>query len=359
MGFLESSRLRLRLARLRKQVEAEPAPHGIAELARGYLAIGDRAAAGEVLDFGERLFKESDALARARAALRGFELEERLQRAKEQHRERASVATYLELADAYRSLGREDQYGATLREALERFQSDSTVLTQLGDLRHRRFHESFASPDALAAIELYERAIASERENLKAHIQLAELYWKIGAARHAKAALDGLLAICPDHERAKRLVRRVGRAADVATQEDLWSLLAEVEEHMTLRNGDETDGGAMDGLGQIDPIPEIERVHGRASARQAVYFDAKGAMHAKACDPEFADSVRRLRDVCLRATRGMAVGTPSSFAFEAEDGAILVEMKRGAAFGLLISGKSSREDAAVAARDALERLTRG
>lgn len=358
MGFIEQSRQRLRLSRQRKQLESEPRPHALCELARGYLALGDRDVANEVVEFAARIFPDSEDVRRLRATLHGGDLDARLLRAKEEVAKRPNVASFLELADAYRALGRDEQYGSTLREALERFQADSTVLTQLAELRYRRYLESFATPDGKAALDLYQRAIGADRENLKARFQAAELLYRIGAFAACDAQIRELLEIAPEHDRAAILARHL--ESSVEDTRDLLSCFAQVEERMEFAGQPlPWDRTTTSSANPIDPMPELELLTERCRARQVVYFDGAGVMHARRCDSSFADSVAKLNEACARAGRGMELGASSRFTIEADSGSIVLEMKRGAAIGLLLPEQDSVDAAAVIARDSLERMTAG
>lgn len=363
MGFIDQSRQRMRLARQRKQLESEPRPHALSELARAYLSFGDRSSAEEVAQFAGRLFPESEDVKRLCASLRGGDLDARLLQAKEAVSKRPSVASFLELADSYRALGRDDQYGITLREALERFQQDTTVLTQLAELRYRRYQDSFATPDGKAALDLYDRAIDADADNLKARFQSAELLYRIGANDRCKSQLEKLLAISPEHERAERLLELL---TDDAPEDscDLLSAFALVEERMEfVRDRLPWDVARIAAVrssdSMFDPVAELETLASTSRARQVVYFDVDGVMHARRCESAFAESVRRVAEACCRAGRGMELGAPARFTIEAETGSIVLEMKRGASLGLLIDAAAQVESAAIAARDSLERMTRG
>lgn len=362
MGFIDQSRQRMRLARQRKQLESEPRPHALSELARAYLSFGDRSSAEEVAEFAGRLFPESEDVKRLCASLRGGDLDARLLQAKAAVSKRPSVASFLELAEAYRALGRDDQYGTTLREALERFQQDTTVLTQLAELRYRRYQDSFATPDGKAALDLYERAIEADADNLKARFQSAELLYRIGANEPCKAQLEKLLAISPEHERAERLLGFL--TADAPDDScDLLSAFALVEERMEFVRErlpwDAARTVAIRSDSMFDPVAELETLANASRARQVVFFDASGVMHARRCESAFAESVRRVAESCCRAGRGMELGAPARFTIEAETGSVVLEMKRGASLGLLIDAHAQVESAAIAARDSLERMTRG
>jgi tetratricopeptide (TPR) repeat protein len=363
MGFLEQSRQRGRLGRLRKQLESEPRPHGLADLARGYLALGEPRVATEVVDFALRHFPDSVEVKRLAATLRGEDLDARLRDAKIAVRERSSVAAWLELADAYRALGREDQYGTTLREALERFQQDSTVLTQLADLRYRRFLTSYATPDGKTALDLALRAIDADRENLKARFQVAELLYRIGAVKACRAQLSALLELAPEHERAVRLTREIAAIDDSVERDvDLLSHFAQVEERMDFVHPtmpwDPAPARASAVEDNVDPLPEIDRLQDRPHVHEVVYFDTADGMHSRRCSPGFADSVQQLAAASHRAVRGMELGSPISLTIEGADRALVIQMKRNSALGALLAPDASLNAVVTAACDVLERLTR-
>lgn len=363
MGFLSFSKEKLRLARLNRQLRSEPRPHGLAELARCYLALGDAGSAEDVLRFGEKLFKDSEELAKVRQQIRGDELERAIADAREAVKTNPSGLTYLTLAEALREAGRGDQCLATLREAAERFAGDSAVLTQLGELRYRRFLESFAVTDGRAAQALFEQSVAAEPIALRARFRLAELFWRVGAFGHAAACIAELMKHEPSHERGALLrdaLAARGATAAQAAEEDLFSLYSSVEECTALAAAlpygpaEDDANGPSSLLG--DAKTEVERIAAETHAREAMYVDAQGTVFASGCSSQLLETVNGLAPVSQRAARGMELGAPSRLVVEGRDGTLLMEMKKGALIALLLPRKAPMDGAAVSARDALERL---
>ncbi|MBI4879231.1 MAG: hypothetical protein HY812_06175 [Planctomycetes bacterium] len=354
---------------MRRRLASEPRPHAIAELARAYLGLGEAEVAAEVLQSGLSLFPASAELARVRLLVASEEKVRRLRAAKELVQRRPCPQAALELADAYRSLDRWDQHAQVLREALERYGENGTVLAQLGELRLHRFLESAAAADALAAEDLLRRALDVEPEALKPRLLLAELSYRVGGVPHARAQIARLLAIAPEHERAARLRDALEREqpGDAAHAEDFRSLLAEVEERMRLLHGrlpweEETaaeDAAARERAPFAEPGAEAEALARISGAERVLLIDERGAAWGAARDGAFDAAVRDLAALCQRAARGMELGVPASLVVEGESGAFVLEMKRGALAGLALPARVDAGAAAVAARDALERLVRG
>ncbi len=369
MGFLARSRERIRLSRLRRRLASEPRPHAIAELARAYLGLGEAGLAAEVLHSGLSQFPASTELARVQLLAASEEGLHRLRAAKELVQRSPCVQFSLELADAYRSLGRHEQYAQVLREALERYGENGTVLAQLGEVRLRRFLESTAAADALAAEGLLLRALKVEPEALKPRFLLAELYYRVGGVQHAREQIERLLAAAPAHERAARLRDALDReaAAAAAGIEDFRSLLAEVEERMRLLHGRlpwEEEPAAQDAAAPerapfAEPGAEAAALARASGAERVLLIDERGAAWGAARDGAFDATVRDLAALCQRAARGMELGVPASLVVEGETGAFVLEMKRGALAGLVLPARAGAGTAAVAARDSLERLVRG
>ncbi len=366
MGFLSSSKELVRLTRLRRELESEPRPHGIAELARAYLALGENEVAQEVIDFGRTTFPESDDLKRVASLVTAEAAKARLSDAKEAARHNPTVQSWLELADVYKSMDRIDLCTATLREALERFGDNGTVLTQLGEIRLQRFMETIASTDALAAESLLRRALEIDPEALKPRYLLAELCFRVGAFDRSRTLVEQLLQISPQHERGRELANQlvdVDRSME-NDKLDFYSLLMIVEERMSLNAtggagaGGETGRDSSRSAGLSAPDDEFLRISRSLGAGVTMLIDSDGPEWGTADDKQTADSVRSLSSVMNRAARGMELGVPARVVVEGSDGALVLEQKRNLTFALVLPGAARVDAAAVAARDALERLVR-
>jgi len=322
-----------------------------------------------VLDFGTSLFPDSEEIDRVRQFVISEEKALRLKAAKEFVRERPGVQSYLELADAYRSLGRLDQCSSVLRDALEQYGENGTVLAQLGESRLCRYLDSVAAADGLAAEDLLRRAIEVEPEALKPRSLLAELYYRVGGVHHAREQISALLAIAPEHDRAEQLRRELENEtpADSREAEDIHSLLTEVEERMRLFHGrlpwdpepDAEDGDDEDRMPFAEPEVEVAALARESMATRTLLIDGQGGEWGVGQDAGFEGTVRDLSALCHRAARGMELGVPARLLVEGESGSFVLEMKRGAEVGLVLPEESDPDMAAVAARDALERLVRG
>ncbi len=366
MGLLAIPKERIRLGRLRRQLAREPYPHGFAEAARGYLALGDLDQARSILADGLRLFPEAEELAKARMFLVSRDREAEFVAAKERVRTQPSIQSYLALADAYEALGRMEQCSATLREAVEKFPRSSTPYIKLADLRYARFLSGCAAADGHAAEQLYRRAVEREREALKPHFMLAQYYCRVGAREHALAEVKELLALAPDHERGIALKEMLNKmpASTNGDIEDVASLAAGVEDRQrfaveSLPWEERVESSARAPL--ADPAQEVERLASTSGTRRVMVVDGAGREYfARAdADPHLASSVTDLAAVCHRAARGMELGPPQRLEISGASGTFVIEMKRDVAAGLVLDENADSEIAGTAARDALERMVRG
>lgn len=360
MRFLSGSKEDIRLSRWRKELEAEPRPNGFAELARAYLARGEPDAARELLTQAEALFPDSDVVRRVRTLLSKSEGHERLTAAKEAVRKSPSAQTYLELADAHRSDGRTDLCLATLRDLIDRFGDHATALIQLGEIRCRRFRDNLSATDGVAAEDLLLRALAVEPEALKPRFLLGVLYFLIGAHERARRELATLLRDEPSHERAVLLLGALPDPSGTPEGEDVLAMLSAVEERMSIpatpwESEESSDG---DDSFAADPDAELARIADETGAAVACLFGRDDAVWSTGPAARLEEVGPRLRDVFQRAARGMELGVPASLIIEGERGAMVMEMKGAAAMSLLVSERTDAANAAIVARDAVERLVR-
>lgn len=377
MGLLSLSKERFRLGRLRKSLEKEPLPHGIAECVLGYLTLGDQAAAQEVLEFGCSVFPDAQEIRRLQARMTSVEGERRVREAKEAVKSAPSVSAHLELADAYRALQRDDACAATLEELLKRHGEQCSALVQLGAMRLERYRDSLKASDALAAKSWLERAALADADAVKPHYLLAELFALVGAWAPARACAERALALAPEHERARRLLREVDHrqvesntdpSASAATESTFESLVLQIEIARSFgaaRNVDRADGASI-AVPLQAPTAEVQRLR-EGTGASCVVFGAQSRPSVESHDlvtecedglRERSNVMRDLADLCDRAARGMDLGAPARLVIEGADSTCILELKRGAFMGVLVGSDHDVEGSAVATRDALERVVR-
>jgi len=366
MGILSSSRERSRLSKLQSQLQAEPRPHGLAQLARDYLALGDGAAAREVLEFAKALFPESEELNRVSNLFISGETLSRLSSLKEQARRTGTAQAYLELAEAYQQLGNQEQQISTLRQMLELFAENCSALAQLGTVRFERFLSSLAATDGQAAESLLVRAISADVEALKPRFVLADLYFRVGAIRRAGEVLEGLLALSPGHERALRMRARVDEIPPEEQDplEDFRSLLNQVEERRQLMHPAppwEARAPAEKGIRELVEVPgaEMERLKEQTGARCALVLSGAGTLVNINATDDLERMSRSLSALCHRTARGMQLGAAAGLMVEGAGGSLVMELKHETVMSLVLDRTRDARSAAVAARDSLERLSRG
>ena len=366
MGILFSSRERLRLSKQRRQLKEEPRPHGLAQLARAYLAMGDGTVAREVLEFGRSLFPESEELNRVRVLFVSGEKQSRLSSVKEQARKTGTAQAYLELAHAYQQTGNQEQQISTLRQMLELFGENCSALAQLGYIRFSRFLSNLATSDALAAKSLLQRAVASDVEALKPRFVLADLFFRVGAVQRAEQVLAGLLELSPGHERALQMRAELDAIPpeDRDPMEDFRSLLGQVEESTRLMHAAppwETHLQVEAEVRELVEEPEVEvkRLAEQTGAREALAFDSEATLANQNASSDLAQLSRSLSALCQRTARGMQLGAPACLVVEGTSGSLVLEFKHETVMSLVLGREIDARSAAVAARDSLERLSRG
>ncbi|MBK6940579.1 MAG: hypothetical protein IPH13_10320 [Planctomycetes bacterium] len=377
MGLLSLSKERFRLGRLRKSLEKEPLPHGIAECVLGYLTLGDHAAAQEVLEFGCSVFPDAQEIRRLQARMTSVEGERRVRDAKEALKNAPTAQAYLELADAYRALQRDDSCAATLEDLLKRHGEQCSALVQLGAMRLERYRDSLKASDAIAAKSWFDRAALADADAIKPHYLLAELFALVGAWAPARACADRTLALAPEHERARRLLREIDHrqaesnaeagSADPA-DETFESLVLQIEIARSFgaaRNVERAEGASITMPLQA-PTAEVQRLRETTGA-SCVVFGAQSRPSVEShdlvteCDDglrERSNVMRDLADLCDRAARGMDLGAPARLVVEGADSTCILELKRGTFMGVLVGRDHDVEGSAVATRDALERVVR-
>lgn len=366
MGILAASRERLRLSRQRRRLQQEPRPHGFAELARAYLALGDRRAAAAVFASGRSLFPEAEELRRLGVLFAAQEDCERLRHAKERAAGQPSAQSFLEWADAYRALGQGRRCREVLVELLARFGEHCTALTVLGEMRFAGYLDTLAPVDALEAEALLGRAVAADREALKPRFLLADLYYRVGAYHAAEKLARELVALTADHERAQRLLDEIGRRPRGAGPEDFRSQLAAVEDRMALAEPAppwerQRDRAGGESLPEVDPATEMAHLVEGLGARGAALSRREVGTVVAAGDAgtAFANAASRVMTVCQRAARGMELGLASRLVVEGDGGAAVVEGKGDLLLAAVLPASADVRQAAVATRDAIERLAGG
>lgn len=388
MGLLSLSKERFRLGRLRKSLEKEPLPHGIAECVLGYLTLGDHEAAQEVLEFGCSVFPDAQEIRRLQARMTSVDGERRVRDAKEQVRSAPSAQAYLELAGAYRALSRDESCAATLEELIKRFGEHCSALVQLGAMRLERYRDSLKATDAIAAKAWLDRAAAADADAVKPHYLLAELFAQVGARTAARACIERTLSLAPEHDRARRLLREldhqqadllkadptnpapapIDSAAPDVAETDFEALALRIEISRSFgeaRIAYQTDDGSIT-VPLQSPTAEVARLRDHTKA-SCVVFGAQSRPSVEAHDlvtecedglRERSNVMRDLADLCDRAARGMDLGAPARLVVEGADSTCILELKRGAFMGVLVGPDHDVEGSAVATRDALERVVR-
>ena len=361
MGFLGLSRERSRLASWRKELERSPRPHGLAELARRYLALGESEDADAVLRMGESLFPTSNEIRRVRSMILADASEDRLRDAKERARSKPSVETLLELADSYRSVGRMEQCAASLRELIDGFGENPRALAELAEIRFARYRDSLAATDGRATADLLRRAIEADATVAAPYALMAELYALIGCVAFAIQNAEMAIEHDGQDERMNELREDLLADGGADRYEDVDSQLTLVEDSREfvrrLPWESENAEAEDDRTPLAAPDEELTRLRENGLARVSLSADGTsfgdGPGHEELREPGLAIS-----KVFARAARGMELGSPSGVIVECENGALLMEFKNGASLALTTEGTARLERVAMQARDSLERVVR-
>ncbi len=239
---------------------------------------------------------------------------------------------YRELVSLFLDLGRIDAALETATRYAQEFAEAPDAHILLGEVHLARYFAELFARDARAAIESLERAVQLNGDGIRAHLQLALLYYAVGALRTSAASLGEVVRL--DAANARAATFREELLARAQGEEDLDMLLEEAEESQQLphdpsvfpggrRYNIESRGGTLQpklfaaaaaGIGRKLQVQQLAAV-GIGGKPLAVAGDNKEQFVRLAC---------RLDLASRRAGRRMSFGTMRRFMVEGPFGRIVL-----------------------------------
>lgn len=186
------------IARLRRQVRANPSPTTYAELAERLVALGEEDDAVGVADEGLERYPHADRLAHVRLFVKKGRLTGQIRKLREDLQRRPTPLAFAQLAQLYRELGSHDEALAIAAQGAERFPlSESSYLMQ-GEIRMDRFRRELIAKDAVIAEGALRQVLRLNSHNVTAHLRLAEVYHLVGMRAECTAHLREVMLLTPD-----------------------------------------------------------------------------------------------------------------------------------------------------------------
>jgi tetratricopeptide (TPR) repeat protein len=317
------------LSRMEKKAKANPSPSTFVDLAQVYINLGWHAHTMRVAEEGLLLFPRSEELRKVHKFAGKSLLKERVQELRERITKAPTAKLYRELAQIYVDIGDQGALLATCQECLRRFPDDADTHLLLAAERIKSFYRTLSATEGKEAVQILLKVLEIDRANIKAHKQLAEVYFRIGAIRHAREHLAFLRERYPDDEEVKLLVREIG--GDTEEGEDPERLFSSIERQGTLLNkslgdvrkarnvaAEEAIEGIREGLNRLVELDGVKKAAYIRGSKALVKGDIKDGR-----DP-FLKTVRVVAKASQRAARRMDLGNFSKSIVDGDFGHLCI-----------------------------------
>lgn len=312
MNLFRLIKLSRELSRMEKKAKANPSPSTFVDLAQVYINLGWHAHTTRVAEEGLLLFPKSEELRKVQKFASKNLQRERVQELREKLAKAPTPKLYRELAQVYSEMGDQDGSQQVCEECLRRFPDDVETHLLIAEDRTKIFYRSLSAADGREAVSCLLKALEIDKGNRKAHKRLAEVYFRIGAGRHAREHLAFLLDRYPDDEEVRALDREI-REGKGGTQ-DVARGLEEVQKHGALQNQapEELAAAAPGAEEAIESIRDgLERLVTLNGVVKAAYIRGSKALVKGQIrdgrDP-FLKTVRVVAKASQRASRRMDLG---------------------------------------------------
>lgn len=313
MNLFRLIKLSRELSRMEKKAKANPSPSTFVDLAQVYINLGWHAHTMRVAEEGLLLFPRSPELRKVHKFASKNLLRERVQELREKIAKAPTAKLYRELAEIYQEIGDQSALVAVCNECLRRFPDDHESLLMLAGDKIKAFYRSLNAADGREAVTCLLKVIEIDQGNVKAHKQLAEVYFRIGALRHAREHLDFLRERFPDDEDVKLLEQEL--ASGLTDGEDPERLFANVQKKGSLTNkavadakrqkavaSDEAIEGIREGLARLVELEGVTKAAYIRGSKALVKGEIRDGR-----DP-FLKTVRVVAKASQRAARRMDLG---------------------------------------------------
>ena len=346
LDFLQSSPLK----KLEAAAEEDPSADNLAALASKHMELGALDQALLVADRGLQTFKNEKRLRDIVQFVRKKQSQARLKPLRDEIRVRPSPLAYSQLAGLYREMGDIEQALETLNECTAKFPDDRSSFRLLGQVRLENFLQDAIAYDGIHAYESLKKVQTLEPTDSQARLQLAQLYYAIGANALAAAELRAELAASPTALDIKKFLEDLGDPPPLGEGVTVESLIERCEEAGSLTNGLRGFPRAKPGIVQrtatppkVNPAAVIAKVReaaGTPGLLNLAILDREGApvaSHAEGEgmeDPVFLDLAGGILAVAHEASRRMDIGSLVRGSVALGKGGISFIRRRGYSFAL-------------------------
>lgn len=310
MNLFRLIKLSRELSRMEKKAKANPSPSTFVDLAQVYINLGWHAHTMRVAAEGLLLFPRSDELRKVQKFASKNLQRERVQELREKIAKAPTAKLYRELAESYIEMGDQGSANSICQECIRHFPDDVEAQLLIAEERVKAFYRTLSASDGRDAVSCLLMVLEIDQGNRKAHKRLAEVYFRIGAGRHAREHLDFLLERYPDDEDVRALDREVREGK--GGSQDVGQGLEAVQQKGALQNAAPVGNEAPAAEDAIDGIRDgLARLVSMNGVLKAAYIRGSKALVKGEIrdgrDP-FLKTVRVVAKASQRASRRMDLG---------------------------------------------------
>lgn len=326
MHLIQRMKVWKELRQLERRVREEPAPNTFVDLGQVYINLDMHEKARQVAAAGLALFPRANELRQLHDCARRGIRQKRAAELRAKVTRSPSQNDYRELAQLLVEVGDTASLHAVCQEWNVRFPDDPGCWLLLGQTRLANFYRDLSAREGHEAARCLQRVLRMQPADPQARRLLAELLYRIGAVRVAQRHLRELLAHDAGNQQIAALLAYVSTLEDHG--DDLQGLLAEVEQHGSLRHppmptrpptGDDGGlAGVRDGLSHVAEMPGVSKAAFIRGAKALV----KGAIR-DGRDP-FLRSARVIARSAHRFARKVDIGSATKMIVEGPFGRICV-----------------------------------
>jgi tetratricopeptide (TPR) repeat protein len=326
MNLLQRMKVWRELKQLEQRVREEPAPTTFVDLGQVHISLDMHDKAERIAEDGLSLFPKSIELRQLLDTARRGLRRKRMDDLRAQLLRAPDAAAFAELTGLQVELGDRAGMQRTCQEWGLRFPQDPGSWRVLARAHLVNYYRDLAASEAASAVRCLEMAIEREPEEAPTRLMLAEVLYRIGAARRAEGQIRAVLQAAPQDAAAAALLAHVTALADDG--DDVDALLADVEEHGALRHPTPATAApqvnAESFVGVRDALGDVTQIEG---VRKATFIRGTKAMVRGAVrdgrDP-FLRTARVVGKSMQRFARRLDIGQANKSVVEGGFGAVCV-----------------------------------
>lgn len=365
MGIFSNVKAKLKLAKLKEQVDKDPTPTTIGELARYYIHEGDNDAAYALMERSIQSFPDSENLKNLWSYIRKSRSSGKVRSALETLENDPSPESYIAVIDTYRMMGDMDNAVEYGRHFAKEFPGSGTAHRILGEIRLYRFGEDFAAQDGRAAEAALKKALELDPDDSWAPLLLARLYANCGLAVRATSLLDNILE--GDPECADALELKEYLDGMTCEEEDPDLRFSEVEErrgfyHDWAKASSESESLELNEETRAAIEEHLEKSMGVEGVDTATFIGREGMdwrtgkTSSESEWESFSDFVDRVTRSARKASLRMDIGAFERGIIEGPDGGIVIRTLKEGVAAFLLQDRHLTKKAYPALRDLVEEM---